>query len=1184
MRGARVHPSNRGHQVQKGGLSLWLALSVLGLIAAAVPVAVSWAVYGAFSSRSGGTTSQSSLTLSATNHASALVDGSCSSAAAVLLATERQPEDALAAPPRLARVAYQLSAAAGGAVSSVTFAFASPRRGTLRVDLLPAPAARVAVEGSPAVSYTLQGGEFVAGPPDAGPPSPADLAPDWLASGLAAADGPFYDAGRCWAACWGRRAGRRRRPPRAPPRGPPPLLSATLPTAGSRAWLLDGAGRLLAAAGEAPGAEILQRARELEAAASAGAGAAVWEEGAAHVWLLVPSGELPQSRPEGPVAGVAFLAAWVAFALLAAGAVGHAVGAPLQGLSHQMKLLLRLPAPGAPHAAARPGGPKERPASSTFFPGGPTLLSRSGSLAGGASPTGVPSAGALVAGSEAGEGEKPGPATLRGNPGFRQWLRSLRRLARKRRESAEGRRSPPLNDTAGLRPAAAAAAAVVPLGPASAGTSASIITDRAPAHPPRLSLVALGAAAGSEKAAPEAADAVRQLLALASTRLQRTARERAPEREPEVTIVNRNAGAETARSCLTARRRDKGGALARSTSIRFHDDTKAASDSDAEPPGAAARAPRPAACRAGARRTTPRTRRSARGPSGTATAAPPSAARAPRGRAPAGPRRPLPVHAGGAGARERPARPRSQDLAATAGPEGAPPRPASLSAFAAARGPRKPPHPPPPPPTQARPTWPRPRGARPALPLRQAAPAPPPAGPAPAPAGPPPLPAPARRPRRPHRRRAPSGGADGPRRAAGAAAAAGVVGSAEGGSMRGSVRSTVTAASGVRGRLSGVFRRTSSWASSVRSAVTRPSSLGPSLEGEAVVPTAPAWPSGRPRPTSPAAAPAAPATPAAAPAASPTRPAASSRGSGAGAGGAGGGGAFRAMAAGVRSFRKYVPQEVVAYLLRTGREAVVGLELTDVSVLFADVADFTGLTERLGPDQLVVMLQGFMEAVSQAVHRSGGSVDKYIGDAVMALFNRPAPLAEHARRAVEAALQARRDLERVNARLHAYGIPPLGVRFGVATGEALVGNIGCSSRLSYTALGDTVNTAARLEPLNKHYGTGLLCTSEVKAACGERYLTRFVDRVLLKGKTEACDLYEVVVERERASPAQLARCSRYQEALEAFLNTDITGADRILGPLAEDWPSDRATQLLHKRVRAAIQSPDLYDDITDFNA
>jgi adenylate cyclase len=232
--------------------------------------------------------------------------------------------------------------------------------------------------------------------------------------------------------------------------------------------------------------------------------------------------------------------------------------------------------------------------------------------------------------------------------------------------------------------------------------------------------------------------------------------------------------------------------------------------------------------------------------------------------------------------------------------------------------------------------------------------------------------------------------------------------------------------------------------------------------------------------------------------------------------------ALVAMKAALRSFALYVPTELVRATLDSGRAVEPGGENRRITVLFTDIEGFTRMAEAVPPERATRDLARYFEVLEGAVTAHGGVVDKFIGDGAMVLFNAPSPLADHTARACEAALALQEALAGLNAERRAAGLPAFRTRMGLAVGQAVVGNIGTARRLAYTAIGDVVNVASRLEPLNDAYGTTIIADAAVRAEAGEAFEWRRLDRVALAGRTAPVEIHELVARGPAAAlPADL---------------------------------------------------------------
>ncbi len=212
-------------------------------------------------------------------------------------------------------------------------------------------------------------------------------------------------------------------------------------------------------------------------------------------------------------------------------------------------------------------------------------------------------------------------------------------------------------------------------------------------------------------------------------------------------------------------------------------------------------------------------------------------------------------------------------------------------------------------------------------------------------------------------------------------------------------------------------------------------------------------------------------------------------------------------------FSRYVADEVVDKLLAGGKLPDLGGEALTITVLFADIRNFTAISERLHPHEVVAMLNAYFSSICEPILANGGTVDKYIGDAVMAVFGAPAPHPDHARRALETALaMAARagDFQAwMSTRFPEKNLPEFHIGIGLHTGEAVVGNIGSPKRLEYTCIGDTVNIASRLESLTKELGWTIIASEQVIEAAGPGVKTGGTQESRLKGRESPVRVYEV---------------------------------------------------------------------------
>lgn len=207
-----------------------------------------------------------------------------------------------------------------------------------------------------------------------------------------------------------------------------------------------------------------------------------------------------------------------------------------------------------------------------------------------------------------------------------------------------------------------------------------------------------------------------------------------------------------------------------------------------------------------------------------------------------------------------------------------------------------------------------------------------------------------------------------------------------------------------------------------------------------------------------------------------------------------------------------IPPGVAHEIGRDPDRVRMGGERRTLTVLFTDLRGFTTFSEVVEPEVLGSVISRYLDAMTSVVFRHGGTLDKFIGDAVMAMWNAPLDDPEHAQRACSAALEMQATLEQLNDEWQAQGLPRQYMRIGINTGPASVGNMGSPRRFAYTALGDAVNLAARLEPLNNEYGTRICISQATLDAAGGRkaFVARYLDLVAVKGKRAAVPVYELL--------------------------------------------------------------------------
>jgi len=272
--------------------------------------------------------------------------------------------------------------------------------------------------------------------------------------------------------------------------------------------------------------------------------------------------------------------------------------------------------------------------------------------------------------------------------------------------------------------------------------------------------------------------------------------------------------------------------------------------------------------------------------------------------------------------------------------------------------------------------------------------------------------------------------------------------------------------------------------------------------------------------------------------------------------------AIARMASGLSAFGKYLPNDLVRILVAEGVEARPGGTNREISVLFADIAGFTGLSERLG-DKIVPLLGSYLDLLARTIGDNHGTVDKFIGDAVMAFWGAPAENPDHAIAACRAALACERSLA-ASRIFDDYG-RPLRMRIGLNSGRALVGNIGSDNRLNYTAIGDTVNIASRLESANKIFGTTIIIGEATRRAAGERIVVRELDKIAVYGRMEGIAIFELIGLAEDTAKPDWA--TAYEGALGEYRTRQFDRAVASFEKVLELHPGDAAAALMIERCR-----------------
>ena len=260
------------------------------------------------------------------------------------------------------------------------------------------------------------------------------------------------------------------------------------------------------------------------------------------------------------------------------------------------------------------------------------------------------------------------------------------------------------------------------------------------------------------------------------------------------------------------------------------------------------------------------------------------------------------------------------------------------------------------------------------------------------------------------------------------------------------------------------------------------------------------------------------------------------------------------------AFSHYLAPSIVDRLAESEDELRLGGERREVTIMFADLSGFTALSTRLAPEELMAMTNMYHGLMADAVEENGGYVNQFLGDAVMAIFGAPVHDPDHAVHAARAALRIVETVMRAKAEADARGAPGYTVKVGLNTGPAVAGNVGAPKRYNYTAVGETVNIAARLESVPEDYGCRVVTGPNTAAAIADRFVLCELDWIKVKGKEEAFAIFQPVAEKSNASAADLRYEEQYRAALELYRASDFAAAENLWRRQAEELTTGSAAR------------------------
>lgn len=266
------------------------------------------------------------------------------------------------------------------------------------------------------------------------------------------------------------------------------------------------------------------------------------------------------------------------------------------------------------------------------------------------------------------------------------------------------------------------------------------------------------------------------------------------------------------------------------------------------------------------------------------------------------------------------------------------------------------------------------------------------------------------------------------------------------------------------------------------------------------------------------------------------------------------------------TFSQYLPPQVVKELSAHTKEIVLEGESRLVTVMFCDLRNFTAMSEQLKPQEVVQLLNGYFTAMTEVLFKYGATIDKYMGDSIMAFWGAPLPQEDHVQRAVNASFEMHRKLGELAPLFHVRNLPVPTIGIGINTGTVNVGNMGSRHRLAYTVIGDAVNLSFRLQSATRDYGVGTIVGEETAARFPAMQF-RELDQVKVRGKTHATRIYQPLCMKVETTPDLVQQLELQQRALASHYAFDPADAAALFGELARRYPE----QAYYKTMLGKLQ-------------
>jgi len=274
-----------------------------------------------------------------------------------------------------------------------------------------------------------------------------------------------------------------------------------------------------------------------------------------------------------------------------------------------------------------------------------------------------------------------------------------------------------------------------------------------------------------------------------------------------------------------------------------------------------------------------------------------------------------------------------------------------------------------------------------------------------------------------------------------------------------------------------------------------------------------------------------------------------------------------------KNFKRYVPADLVVQLINQNIKPNLGGKQQELTVFFSDISKFTSIVEKMEPEKLIMDLCIYFESISKNILANKGTIDKYIGDSVMAFWGAPLPMTDHAQKACLTALTIQGNLRNLFCQWDSLGKVPFLTRIGIHSGSALVGNLGYKERLNYTVVGDTVNVSSRLEGINKVYGTEIIVSENVFNKCNTEFEFRMLDRVSLLGRREGMNIYELLSLKEGINKKEKKINEYYETGLKFYFEQNWQEALRYFNTVVKYRANDLPGKLMRERCLLYKKNP-----------